>query len=74
MIPGLTQWVKGSSFAVSCGAGHRRGSYLALLWLWCTQVATAPIQPLAQELLHALGVALKSKKKKVFFRTLVESR
>ena len=24
-IPGLAQWVKGSSVAVSCGVGHGRG-------------------------------------------------
>ena len=47
-IPGLTQWVKDP----------------ALLWLWCRSAATAPIQPLAQELRYATGTALKSKKKK----------
>ena len=31
-IPGLTQWVKGSSVAMSCGVGCRRG--LDLVWLW----------------------------------------
>ena len=34
-IPGLTQWVKDPSVAVSCGVGCRRDSDLALLWLWC---------------------------------------
>ena len=29
---------------MSCGVGHRRGSDLVLLWLWCRPVATAPIQ------------------------------
>ena len=24
LIPGLTQWVKGSGIAVSCGIGHRQ--------------------------------------------------
>ena len=42
-IPGLTQWVKD----------------LVLLWLWCRLAAAAPIQPLAQELPYAAGVALK---------------
>ena len=48
LIPGLTQWVKD----------------LALLWLWCRTAAAAPIRPLACEPPYALGVALKSKKKK----------
>ena len=55
-----------SSVAVSCGVGHRSGSDLALLWLWCRSVATAPIQPLAWEPPYAEGVALKKKKEKLF--------
>ena len=35
-----------------------------LLWLWCRPAAAAPIQPLAWELLCAIGAALKKKKKK----------
>ena len=42
-IPGLAQWVKD----------------LALLWLWCRLVATAPIIPLAWEPPCAAGVALE---------------
>ena len=34
--------------------------------LWCRLAAIAPIQPLAWELLYAVGVALKSIKKNVF--------
>ena len=34
-IPGLTQWVKGSGVAVSCGVGHKCGSDLALIWCCC---------------------------------------
>ena len=30
-IPGLAQWVKGSSVAVSCGVGHKQSSDLVLL-------------------------------------------
>ena len=30
---------------MSCGAGHRRGLDLALLWLWGRPAATAPIGP-----------------------------
>ena len=26
LIPGLTQWIKGSRVAMSCGIGHRHGS------------------------------------------------
>ena len=44
--------------AMSCGLD------LALLWLWGRPVAAAPIQPLAWEPPHALGVALKGKTKK----------
>ena len=32
-VPGLAQWVKGSSVAVSCDVGCRRGSDPTLLWL-----------------------------------------
>ena len=53
LIPGLAQWVKGSSIAVSCGVGHRHESDLALPWLWCQPAATALIQPLAWELPYA---------------------
>ena len=63
-IPGLPQWAKGSSVAMSCGVGHRHISDPTLLWLWCRPVATAPIQPLAWEPPHAAGAALKKTKKK----------
>jgi len=53
LIPGLAQWVK----------------YLALLWLWCRPVATAPIQPLSWKLPHATGVALK-RQKKIYWSTV----
>ena len=49
---------------LSCGVGGRRGSDLALLWLWCRPAATAPIGPLAWEPPYAAGAALKRKKKK----------
>ena len=51
LIPALAQWVKD----------------LALLWLWCWLVATAPIRPLVWEPPNARGEALngqKDKKKK----------
>ena len=51
---------------MSCGVGHRLGSDLALLWLWCRQAAVAPIGPLAWEPPYAVNAALKSSKK-IFF-------
>ena len=58
--------IPGLSVEVSCGVGHRHGSDLALLWLWCRLVATALIPPLAWEPPYATGVALKRQKKKCF--------
>ena len=49
---------------MSCGVGHRCGSDPTLLWLWRRLAATAPIQPLAWEPPHAVGVALEKTKKK----------
>ena len=43
---------------------------LMLLWLWCRPVAVAPVQPLAWELPHAEGAALKSKKRKVLSKKI----
>ena len=51
-------WLSGLRFR------HCRGSDLALLWLWCRPAAVAPIRPLAWEPPHAVGAALKKKKKK----------
>ena len=48
---------------MSCGVGHRQGSDLALLWLWCRPAAIALIRPLAWEPPYAIG-AKKEKKKK----------
>ena len=59
LIPGLTQWVKGSSIVASYGVGHMHGP--VLLWLWCRPAAAALIRPLAQELPCAMGVGLKKK-------------
>ena len=49
---------------MSCGVGHRSGSDLMLLWLWCRPTAAAPIRPLAWEPPYAASTALKKKKKK----------
>ena len=48
---------------MSCGVGHRCGSDLMLLWLWCTPAAVALIGPLAWEPPCATSAALKNKKK-----------
>ena len=48
---------------MSCGAGRRCGSDLALLWLWCRLAATAPIGPLAWKPPYAAGAALEKGKK-----------
>ena len=58
---------------MSCGVGCRRGSDLALLWLWCRLAATAPIQPVAWEPPYAVGAALEKakrpkKKKKIILK------
>ena len=45
--------------------GHRRGS--DPVWLWYRLSPVAPIRPLAWELPHAIGVALKSKNKNYCF-------
>ena len=42
-VPGLAQWVGESGVAMSCGVGHRGGSHLVLLWLWCKLAAVTPI-------------------------------
>ena len=42
---------------MSCGIGCRRGSDLALLWLWHRLVATAPVRPLAWEPPYVTGAA-----------------
>ena len=48
---------------MSCVVGQRHGSDLALLWLWCRLVATAPTGPLAWEPPYAAGVALERQNK-----------
>ena len=69
---GLAQWVKDPALLWAAVVGHkqssglslRHGLALALLWLWCSPAATAPIQPLAQELRYATSVTRKRQKKK----------
>ena len=63
LIPGLAQWVKWSSIAMNCRIGHRCGSDLTLLWLWCRPSATAPIASLAGNLHMPHRCGLKKTKK-----------
>ena len=53
---------------MSCDVVHRCGSDPALLWLWCRLAAG----PLAWEPPYAMGVALKSKKKKINICALIK--
>ena len=54
----------GFGVATVSDVGHRCDSDLALLWLWQSLAAAAPIQPLAWELPCAAGAAIKRKEKK----------
>ena len=56
---------------MSCGVGGRRGSDLALLWLWYWPAAVAAIRPLAWEPPSAAGVALKKDKTKQTNKSIV---
>ena len=49
---------------MSCGVGRRRGSDLALLWLWGRPAAVALTRPLAWEPPYASGATLKGQKQK----------
>ena len=49
---------------MSCGVGCKRGSNLALLWLWHRLAATALIRSLAWEPPYAMGTALERPKEK----------
>ena len=52
----------GSGIALSSGVGRSHSSFPVLLWLWCRQAATPPIQPLAWELPYAVDAALRRQK------------
>ena len=69
LIPGLAQWAKGSSLAVSCGGVCRHVLDPALLWLWYKPAAAASIQALAWELPYAACTAQKDKKTKTKTKT-----
>ena len=62
LTPGLTQWVKGSSAAMSCDLCHRHGSDPALSWLWHRLAVAALIRPLAWQLHMPWMWPLKEKK------------
>ena len=59
-IPGFAQWVKDLALAMRCGVDQRRGSDLALLWLWCRPAAVAPSGTLTWEPPYATSVKLQS--------------
>ena len=65
---------------MSCGGGCRRGSDLALLWLWHRLAAVAPMRPLAWEPPYAMGTTLektnktKQNKKIVFVKLVLCAR
>ena len=64
-LASLRGWVKDLALpSISCRIGHRRGSDLALLWLWGRPAAIALIRPLAWEPPYAMGAALKRQKDK----------
>ena len=50
---------------MGCGVGCRCGSGPVLLWLWCRLAAAATVQPLAQEVLYAAGLAIRRQINKV---------
>ena len=58
---------------MSCGVDHRLSLDLTWLWLWLWPAAVAPIRPLAWELPHAAGAALKSEKRKRKEKSLREA-
>ena len=62
-IPGLAQWVMDPALLLSCGVGCRCGLDPALLWLWRSLVATAPIRPLAWEPPYAVTAAQEMAKR-----------
>ena len=55
---------------MSCGVGRRRGLDFALLWLWPRLVARALIQSLAWNSPYAVGAAIKTRQKDIFFRNI----
>ena len=56
-LSGLRIWL-------CCGLWLQPQLDLAMVWLWCRPVATAPIQPLAWESPYVMGAALKRQRKK----------
>ena len=60
-IPGLIQWVKRSSIAISCGVGCSHDLDSTIQLLWYRPASTALIRPLTWELSHTMRVALTKK-------------
>ena len=66
LIPGLAQWVKGSSVATSCSVGHRCAALIPCCHGYGVdrQAAAAPIGSLAQEFPYAPKCSPKKEKRK----------
>ena len=63
LIPGLSQWIKGSSIAARCCVGCRCGLDLALLWL-CHMLAADLTLSRGTSRCHGCDPEKKKKKKK----------
>ena len=61
-----------SGIAMSCDVGCRRGSDPSLLWLWCRQVATALIRPLAWDPPYAAGSSPLTKNIYIYYCSIVD--
>ena len=70
-IPCLTQWVRESRIAVSCGVGCRHGSDLALLWPQVGSCSFNSTPSLGTSMCHRYGPKQKKKQKTAAQRRLV---
>ena len=61
-IPALSQWVKRSGVAMSCGVGRRRSSDLA--WLWLVSSYSSDSNPSLRTSICCRCSPKKTKKKK----------
>ena len=63
-IPGLTQWVKDLAMPQAAAKVTDAAQMRCCCSCGTVHIPAAPIQPLAQELPYAAGMAIKTKKKK----------